>query len=592
MLNVPDEIKELLHRDSCKKNIRICFPNGERTDICNDLIVKDSVSFKESLCSQDTLKFGLCESSVFECETVGVGNIKGATIRVFCEIFCQPSVQDALWQTDLQAWVYQIPYGTFIVQSCDRQADLLHRKIVAYTSTSETFFVDTEEEYAKSRVRFSSNVAYTPNLIYFSYINGFRYSDELFNVSVVTPITLTNITKTALYKGYTFGAIIESEKRWYMGRHNNIDREDPNCLYTLTGDDSKLRKFINDFSVTAAKQFNEDVGFFQDFFWNFVGSSAEWNDDALNNFACPSKYMPVTFFPYITGYFSSSENKHFRISAYGNNIRLSVSKNGTSVTELQNVGFDCTLEKRELLSAYQYLTLNFTRTYKSNSVSPGGAWYINFNPDSEQAKTYDSLSAAMLFDLNNSFLEINGFFGKISRYDSIKVIDIKEQFDLLPSTTLYPGSAVYPEGVTGGKLLPEDYQSCWYNDEYMIPFGAVECTYVNTNNENCSYFLYLSGFDDNSDINNYRIYRVNENNSIIARERWTQEQIEAICNIIAANIEGVTYMPVEFIGRGLPYVEAGDTFEILTKSNDSITTIVLNRTISGEITLTDTYKSV
>ena len=69
-------------------------------------------------------------------------------------------------------------------------------------------------------------------------------------------------------------------------------------------------------------------------------------------------------------------------------------------------------------------------------------------------------------------------------------------------------------------------------------------------------------------------------------------QIGQICNNIANNIENVRYMPVDFAGRGLPYVEAGDTFEILTKSNDSITTIVLNRTIKGEQTLTDEYKSV
>ena len=73
---------------------------------------------------------------------------------------------------------------------------------------------------------------------------------------------------------------------------------------------------------------------------------------------------------------------------------------------------------------------------------------------------------------------------------------------------------------------------------------------------------------------------------------WTENQIKAICTTIADNLEGVRYMPVDFVGRGLPYVEAGDTFEILTKSNDSITTIVLDRTLSGEQTLTDSYKSV
>ena len=82
MISVPYKIKELYHQDHAYKNIRIHFPNGERSDICNDLIVKDSVSFTESLCSQNTLKFGLCESPIFECEVVGVGNIKGATIEV------------------------------------------------------------------------------------------------------------------------------------------------------------------------------------------------------------------------------------------------------------------------------------------------------------------------------------------------------------------------------------------------------------------------------------------------------------------------------------------------------------------------------
>ena len=47
MINVPQEIKDILHQDTCPKNIRIHFPNGERADICNDQIVMDSVSFKD-----------------------------------------------------------------------------------------------------------------------------------------------------------------------------------------------------------------------------------------------------------------------------------------------------------------------------------------------------------------------------------------------------------------------------------------------------------------------------------------------------------------------------------------------------------------
>ena len=132
MISVPDSIKEKLHLDHCQKNIRIHFPNGERSDICNDLIVKDSVSFTESLCSQDSLKFGLCEASTFECETVGVGNIKDAQIDVTCEVYCDQTISGAEWRTDLQHYVYPIQYGLFTVASCQRQADMNHRKITAY----------------------------------------------------------------------------------------------------------------------------------------------------------------------------------------------------------------------------------------------------------------------------------------------------------------------------------------------------------------------------------------------------------------------------------------------------------------------------
>ena len=133
MLQVPNNIKELLHQDHCEKNIRIHFPNGERSDICNNLIVKDTVSFTESLCSQNTLKFGLCESPIFECEVVGVGNIKGATIEVFCEIHCEPTTEGAVFRPDLGYHVYPIPYGTFVVESSKRQADMIHRKVIAYS---------------------------------------------------------------------------------------------------------------------------------------------------------------------------------------------------------------------------------------------------------------------------------------------------------------------------------------------------------------------------------------------------------------------------------------------------------------------------
>ena len=161
----------------------------------------------------------------------------------------------------------------------------------------------------------------------------------------------------------------------------------------------------------------------------------------------------------------------------------------------------------------------------------------------------------------------------------------------MPDTDNYPGESVYPKGVTGGSIRTNDYQSCWYDDNYIKPFGAISCKFKDTNNADCQLIYYLQGFDDSSDENTFQVYSLDDN-EIIKSTQWTQAQIEAFCAVIANSIEGVSYMPVDFKGRGLPYVESGDTFEILTRSNDSITTIVLNHNIVGEQTLTDSYKSV
>lgn len=86
MLEVNENVKELLRKDNVKKNLRIHFPNGERADIVNSNIVHESLSFTESICSQDSLKFGLCEAPVLEFQTAEVESIKGMEIEASLEV--------------------------------------------------------------------------------------------------------------------------------------------------------------------------------------------------------------------------------------------------------------------------------------------------------------------------------------------------------------------------------------------------------------------------------------------------------------------------------------------------------------------------
>jgi len=599
MLTVPQEIKDILHQDTGYKNIRIHFPDGERADICNDLIVKDTVTFKESLCSQDTLKFGLCEAPVFECEVVGVENIKGATIEVFCEVECPSSVTGAEWRVDLEKYVYPIPYGLFIVDSSTRQADMIHRKITAYGGQAIKDWEICEFEQEKP----SKSESYNPLLAFFLANNDFdlikEYVDEVIQpwsaFGTEYPAAQVSFSSGSYPIGQRYYADIVITEGFYIvwdkftsggqvPHYTNVEKEkafriDANFLYNPLLEEA-VDAFLSQYDIL-----DRDKSFIKNIMRNGIIVISDKIGDSQTRSRYVTNISRKNLYPYMENFYKTGVLRgqlEYRIPYYVK-VRIRDLDRSSSVvaeTTFRVLHGAATLYERTIKSAYSYLE-SFVMSVPSTVRDPddmGAGWYI---PD------YTGVNVQQLA---NAYAELLGNFVYI-KGSNIRSINIKRQFGLTPSSSLYPGSTRYPMSATGGKLLPEDYQSCWYDDDYSMPFGAVECLYKNTVSEEVLFILYLQGYDKNSDLDSYKTYSISDN-EIIKGGLWTSAQIQEICEVIASNIEGVSYMPVEFVGRGLPYVEAGDTFEILTKSNDSITTIVLNRTITGEQTLTDSYKSV
>lgn len=625
MLQIPDEIKELLHRDSCQKNIRIHFPNGERSDICNNLIVKDSVSFTESLCSQNTLKFGLSEASVFECEVVGVGNIKGATIEVNCEIYCDASVTGAIWQNDLMAYVYQIPYGVFVVTDAKRQADMNHRKIVAYSDiTANGVFLDeshaicdeynykvkaSNPEIGKNYVLSSSNTVYSYDLmrrlsarVNVPLSNDYEYNLESGDIH-------TGYITAFPIPGYSMSLAIGTD--WsYL---NSINESQYGELYyadvnqaTMTRNEilDGVRTMLLNNSISGAAAIKATLKYVEDFldypyerpsssYSQYSGLSIPYIAFSSNGSYLPNNEKVICGFTESSIYVypfkhSATPSVNCQIwipCAFG--LETSGGTNVDSFRYREGIYNNYSFRLYKVTSSIFNKFIYTQKRVKTNMyVYPSGVKTNNTGYILDDTITSDFYKKML-----PAAYEIQGLFGKVSRINIVDLIDLKQQFALLPSNTLYPGNNLYPEGVTGGKLLPNDYQSCWYEDDYTKSFGMIRCQYKDTNNEDALLFYYLSGYSEESNVDEYQIYDLS-NNVIISSGSWSQSDIEYICGMVANHIIGVTYMPVEFVGRGLPYVEAGDTFEILTASNDSITTIVLNRTVSGEQVLTDSYKSV
>lgn len=574
MLNVPDRIKELLHTDSVNKNIRIHFPNGERSDICNDLIVQDSVQFTESLCSQDKLKFGLCEAPAFECEVVGVGNIKGATIDVFCEIYCSADTEDAEWRTDIQHYIYSIPYGSFIVDTAKRQADMIHRKIVAYGILSELTIGMTLMQKKRALYRTSTSGQFAQNAM--PLISEKIQSNAFF-------LPENELTLTEYVGIYSRLSANPGTARFWEIDYNYI------LCYKITQNNSTTLYHIKT-DVEIPKERYGFARLFSDGQSPFVGGegAVHWPTTAfmqrtvlLSDLLKSAEEWGTNF---IYPYMSISENTFF---TKDEGVYLFVCYKHVYELYRETSGgwWDEVATKTDIYcnpsDVHMYtISIPASMPYKANRVSVGSGVYAVPNVDKiDLRKVFDGCA------------EIYGAFIGVDRFNQFYLKNIKRQFGLIPQSDLYPGANLYPESVTGGKIMPKDYQTCWYEDDFMMSFGKIVVNYKNTNNDTVEYNYYLEGYNADSDISSYRVYTVDDN-EIIKNNTWTESQIRSICQVIANNIEGVTYMSVDFVGRGLPYVEAGDTFEILTRSNDSITTIVLNRTINGEQHLVDSYKSV
>ena len=589
MIYVSDSIKALLHQDTCPKNIRISFPNGERGDICNDMIVKDSVSLHESLCSRNNFTFGLAESPIFECETVGVENIKNCEIQVDCEIYVNASEPGASWRADIQQWVYPIAYGRFKVTSCERQADMQHRKILCYNALATNGWSLSPFEISKTEVMLSNNTPYKPSFFHFLLTNTQNYEieNEFFErtddvAGSSTTVFGTNVTWENDGKTYV-AEVYPSCKEYSISKsdshlsnsilkivpaYNSIGGSWENELYTLLEKYKCPYKIIKElFTKIGVKYSFANVG---------GADGAVGLYDPLNVVD-----KTVIVYPWIDGFYSES-NEGYHVMLH-NSMSITIKEDGQTV-ETQGIttspysGMWQQVYWEKLKNDYSAL-LNVKLTFNRYKFESGGT---NYRLSFEGANVQDYI---------NAYCAIRGQFGMFDEGGALTFRDIKEQFNLLPSTSLYPGTSLTPEGVTGGSILPQDYQTCWYDDDYKLPYGMVQVEYVDNYGTEQIKRHFLDGYNENTDARTYQVYYVSKN---VALESpvWTNAMIEMVCEWIADAIDGVTYMPVKLVGRGLPYVKPGDTFEILTSSGDSIITIVLERTLKGEMNLVDEYLSV
>lgn len=127
MIQIEEELWKMYHGSSVPKQLYIVFPN---VTLDNSHIF--DFSMEESLSSDTDMLFGSCEATQFKARVEGVGkDIVGKKCRIYHIVNEQ----------------YEMPLGTYIVDSVSKKDDLGYREIIGYDEIYTKLNIDVTEWY-------------------------------------------------------------------------------------------------------------------------------------------------------------------------------------------------------------------------------------------------------------------------------------------------------------------------------------------------------------------------------------------------------------------------------------------------------------
>lgn len=588
MLSIPVEIKNLLKADSVYKNFRVHFPNGERADITNSNIVCESLVFTEGIGSQGEIEFGTCENSCIQFEVFGVEKIKGYKIECTIEIECPSSVTGSEYKADIQKYVYSIPYGTFIVDSCKKQADMTHRRVIAYSENniSENVISNNEVNLAKMNMYSTGKQDFTQNAecLFYSelpelafknlpYVATSRHDEEIMNiltglnkkgggtcnVKMLGARTGTPQAETYSYK-YLFGHRISLTDSQIINAWNefvsSIEEAD---ILTTTGLNN-LKAFSIEDSIDS---------FYPHYYKNFEDHRT--GNDIFDCYVI-IKQGTFVYYPYSSNTATNDERNTDGI----------VLPCGFSLTS-SSINSCYFLTDDDLLVDFDFTDISDIMISSKRVKAKTQDGYNLYLPEKYPVGSVQSLV--------QSICQLRGALGKPDRYGGYDLISLKDKLTALyPLETLYPSASLYPSANIGLRVNGSYYNELWYDDDYTLMIGKITVAYNDlTENDVRQIDLYCNGFSEDSSPMDYRTIDLS-NNEIIKAQKWTAAAITSILNTIVTNVTGVSYMPAEITMKGRPDLEAGDVLEVKT-TTENILTYVLTRTITGIQNLVDDIAS-
>jgi len=170
-------------------------------------------------------------------------------------------------------------------------------------------------------------------------------------------------------------------------------------------------------------------------------------------------------------------------------------------------------------------------------------------------------------DILSRLCEINAGFGHITRENKFKVVQLSG-LGLYPSETLYPAEDLFPS--ESGEYITAGYESTEYEEYIVEPITSM------TIREDDEDFGTTAGVEGNP----YII----EGNYLLFGKASTEMQ--TIADNILLQVKNKFYRPHNTVMIGLPYMEVGDSVNIMT-DGDAVESFIFRRTLKGIQSLTD-----
>lgn len=569
MLEVSEELKKAFMADNVEKQFRIEFPNGEHETITNEQIVANSVSFTESLCSKDSLKFGLCEANVFkvtaECE-----NIKGSRIEVYADAYYNGEV-------------YTVPYGVFTVDSCKLQAGTDLRNVEAYEQTTINLPVGKIEQFRRSLPTFTESTdSVDIRTLMYVQLPLREYKEE-----VIDPIY-----DTPFYDGSVHVPFGEDDRYslvvdyYFLPINCAIDDN----IYSVEGLRTEEYKQNVEEVERLLREINREE-------LTHVKPNLEYF--AVYN---PNDSEKSRFDDYRYCYLDFGDRIYMKINSF---VSTTTSSTGTIQTVRINIPYKAVIQDnwyeeppkhynfvdKKSIKLYQHI-IDFDFPLSQNIVFKREVAIPTRIPTSSgytMTNMYyikdDILSKSNISQYVDSFLELQGLFGKLNKKGIFDVISINENFALYPEENIFPSGDIYP--VIGNNYQPlttTSYKAADYEETATVLYGYVRVTYLATDNEKYSITV-------ECDPNNRNVYEMT-NNYIFLNKVWTAPQVkEAILMYFYPNINKISYNPANVSIKGLPFLEAGDVIKVYADKG-AFKTFLFRRTIKGEQVLTDSIQAL